>query len=87
MLLTNLVRLPLVFISGVFMPLEKLPNWGKVLSAFSPLSYSCDLARYAMLGNGYFSPQLGLTVISAFIICFFTASVYFHKKSMSKRLG
>ena len=87
MLLTNLVRVPLVFISGVFIPLEKLPNWGKVLSAFSPLSYSCELARYAMLGNGYFSPMLGLAVISAFIICFFAASVYLHKKTVSKRLG
>lgn len=87
MLLTNLVRFPLVFISGVFIPIESLPDWGKVLSVFSPLSYSCELARHALLGKGFFSPKLCLTVLSAFSIGFFAASVYFHKKSMPKRLG
>jgi len=29
MMLSNLVRLPLIFISGVFIPIEAMPAWGK----------------------------------------------------------
>jgi ABC-2 type transport system permease protein len=37
-LLSNLVRLPLIFVSGVFMPHASMPAWAQALSPISPLS-------------------------------------------------
>jgi len=41
----NFVRIPLLFISGVFIPVKDLPTWGQVLSVFSPLTHTIDLVR------------------------------------------
>ncbi len=87
MLLSNVVRLPLIFISGVFIPIEGMPGWAKVISAFSPLTYTCDLAQHALLGYGYYPIPLGLAVLSAFTIAFFTISIQLHKRTMSRRLA
>ncbi|MBW2060585.1 MAG: ABC transporter permease [Deltaproteobacteria bacterium] len=87
MLVSNLVRLPLLFISGVFIPIERLPSWGKAISAFSPLTYSCDLARHALLGDGYFPVPFGLSVLLAFTVGFYFIGIQIHKKSMPLRLS
>lgn len=34
MMMLNFIRLPLVFISGIFIPIETLPSWGRVISFF-----------------------------------------------------
>ena len=87
MLLSNVVRLPLIFISGVFIPIDKLPGWGKIIAVFSPLTYTCDLARHALLGNGHYPISLGLLLLLAFTVTFFFISIQIHKKSMPKRLS
>ncbi|MGC8937056.1 MAG: ABC transporter permease, partial [Candidatus Methanomethylicaceae archaeon] len=50
MLLLNFVRLPLIFISGIFIPIESLPEWGQIVAIFSPLSYANDLIRHSLEG-------------------------------------
>lgn len=88
MMLSNLVRLPLVFISGVFVPLEKLPVWGKAIAPISPLTYAADLARYALLKDGgYYPILLDVVLISVFAIAFVIIGIIIHKKSMPKRLS
>jgi len=39
MLLSNLVQLPLIFISGVFIPIDQLPDWGKIIAVFSRIRH------------------------------------------------
>lgn len=39
----NVVRLPMMFKSGIFIPISQLPAWGRVISWFSPVSYAVDL--------------------------------------------
>ena len=51
MMLSSLVRLPLIFISGVFVPHAEMPPWGQWLSPLSPLSYSADLIRVGFGGD------------------------------------
>jgi hypothetical protein len=53
--LSSLVRLPLIFISGVFLPLAETPAWGQRLAPLSPLSYAADLIRIGMGTPAYFS--------------------------------
>ena len=48
MMLSSLVKFPLVFISGVFIPLEELQLWGRIAASISPLTYFVDLARHCI---------------------------------------
>ena len=48
MMLSSLIKFPLVFISGIFIPLEQMPPWGLVLAVCSPLTYFTDLVRYLL---------------------------------------
>ena len=72
MMLANLIRFPLVFMSGVFIPLKELPAWAQFLAYFSPLTYPVDLFRWA-LGEGnfiniYFSYFMLLVFIAVFVL-------------------
>lgn len=73
MMLANLVRLPLIFISGVFVPLPDMPEWGRRLAPISPLSYAADLIRIGTGGDGYFPPLLdgGALLAFSFVLMFF----------------
>jgi ABC-2 type transport system permease protein len=48
---TMLLRWPLLFISGVFIPLEQMASWVRVLSYLSPLTYAQDLLNHAIVGS------------------------------------
>jgi ABC-2 type transport system permease protein len=84
MLLSTLFKFPLIFISGVFVPIVEMGKF-KFLSFFSPLTYYTDLTRYSIQGVNYFPPLINLIIISGFAIVFFVISVKWHKKSLSKR--
>ncbi|HZP26339.1 MAG TPA: ABC transporter permease [Dehalococcoidia bacterium] len=66
-LVMNLVLFPLLFFSGAFFPLDKLPVWLKVLATINPLSYPLDLLRVAAYANdsGYFGLVVDLLVLGA----------------------
>jgi ABC-type multidrug transport system permease subunit len=48
---TMLLRWPLLFISGVFIPLEEMASWVRALSYLSPLTYAQDLLNHAVVGS------------------------------------
>ncbi len=48
---TMLLRWPLLFISGVFIPLEQMSPWMRALSYLSPLTYAQDLLNHAIVGS------------------------------------
>jgi ABC-2 type transport system permease protein len=86
MMISSLVKFPLVFISGIFIPLESMPFWGKAIASFSPLTYFTDLTRYS-LGNGSYYPiVLDFAVIVLFTIIFFVLAVKIHKKTLPMRI-
>ena len=63
MMLLNFVRLPLIFISGLYVSIESLPQWGQVVAAFSPLTYANDLVRYALEGTTLYGPVVDSIVL------------------------
>jgi ABC-2 type transport system permease protein len=85
MMLSSLIKFPLIFISGVFIPLSQMPGASKFISFVSPLTYYTDLARHSIEGNSYFSPALNLLALSGFAVLFFVVAVTWHKKSLTKR--
>lgn len=70
MSMLNLVRLPLIFISGVFIPIESLPSSGQVLVYLSPLTYGSDLIRAAYAGVTQFNPIFDVAMLCFFILAF-----------------
>ena len=85
MMLSNMVRLPLVFISGIFIPCDKLPALGKIIARFSPLTYSVDLLRSISGKEHIFSPVFSLIALLIFTVCFLFLAMFFHKRNLSKR--
>ncbi|MHA1429850.1 MAG: ABC transporter permease [Candidatus Freyarchaeota archaeon] len=86
MMLASLLKFPLIFISGIFIPLEQMPGWGQTLALFSPLTYFTDLARYATQGIGYFPVYVDVAVLALFTGIFFFAAVKLHNRNLPKRL-
>jgi ABC-2 type transport system permease protein len=86
MTLSLLIKFPLVFISGVFVPLGQLPSWGLALSACSPLTYFTDLVRYSFTGENYFPVIADVAILGLFTVVFSAGSVFLHRKTMPERI-
>jgi len=87
MMLSSLIKFPLVFISGVFVPVEQLPEWAKIAASLSPLTYFTDLAGYAVDGVSYYSVPVDLAVLAAFTLVFLIGSVKLHERFLPQRFS
>jgi ABC-2 type transport system permease protein len=70
MSMLNMVRLPLIFISGVFIPVESIPSIGQVAAYISPLTYGNDLIRAAYIGDTRLNPLIDVAMLCIFILLF-----------------
>ncbi|MGQ9723154.1 MAG: ABC transporter permease [Candidatus Jordarchaeum sp.] len=86
MMLASLLKFPLIFVSGIFIPVEQMPGWGQAIAVFSPLTYFTDLARHATQGIGYFPVFVDIGVLIAFTALFLFAAATLHRRNLSKRL-
>lgn len=86
MMLSNLIRLPLIFISGIFVPLPQMPYWGKIIAPFSPLTYTTDLTRYSLGDISYYSPGFNFLMLLFFTVLFLFLGFKLHSKTMPKRI-
>jgi len=81
MSLLNLVRLPLLFISGIFIPIGSMPAWGQSIALFSPLTYAHDLILFAFDGTTLFGPAIDAIVLVLAIIIFQVTGVFLYRRS------
>ena len=79
MSMLNTVRLPLIFISGVFLPISSMPYIGQKIALISPLTYGNDMIEYAYTGKSLFSPFLDIIVLMIFILIFQITANYLYK--------
>jgi ABC-2 type transport system permease protein len=86
MMLSSLIKFPLVFISGIFIPLEQMPAWGLALAVCSPLTYFTDLVRYSFTGISYFAVLTDLAALGLFTIAFTVITMLLHKRTMPRRM-
>jgi ABC-2 type transport system permease protein len=56
MALTQMLLMPLFFLSGALYPLSRLPVWLKVLTRINPLTYAVDPVRRAVFNHLSVSP-------------------------------
>ena len=87
MMLSSLVKFPLVFISGVFISIEEMPFWGRIIASFSPLTYFTDLSRYLILNSGYYPLTLDFSMVAIFTLIFLVAAVKLHEKTLTRRIS
>jgi ABC-2 type transport system permease protein len=82
--LANLFRFPMIFLSGVFIPVSGLPSSIKPLAYIMPLTYSIDSLRVSF---GYpaeiLHPMASLGVLLLFTLTFLSLSVRILKRRMS----
>jgi ABC-2 type transport system permease protein len=80
----NFVRIPLLFISGVFTPIGELPTWMQAVSMLSPLTHTVELAKYASGAETFFGPALSITILSAYAAAFLFMGIRFHIMNQRK---
>jgi ABC-2 type transport system permease protein len=72
---SNFFRFPMVFLCGLFFPIEKLPGLLRPLSYVLPLTYGADLLQGSIRTAGYLPVWLDFLVLGAFCLGLFLVSL------------
>ncbi len=72
---SNFFRFPMVFLCGLFFPVEKLPALLQPLSYALPLTYGTDLLRGSVLGTHSLHYGLDLAMLALFCLLLFGLSL------------
>jgi ABC-2 type transport system permease protein len=88
-MIVNLLTMPLMFMSGVFYPVNTMPEWMKTITQFNPLSYTVHAVRYwltgASVGLEYMNPTTDITILTgAAIILLAIACWAFNKATIEE---
>jgi len=86
MMFSSLIRFPLIFISGIFIPLENLQGIARELSYLSPITYLVDIFNFGFKGESDISLIIDFTALFMFSLIFISLSNRFHKRNLMKGL-
>jgi ABC-2 type transport system permease protein len=77
--MTSVVQFPMMFLSGVFFPIELMPDFLQAIARIIPLTYLADALRQVMVGGAAFAPLWVCAAVLAgwLIVCFAIAARYF----------
>ncbi len=73
---SNFFRFPMIFLCGLFFPIEKLPIFLKPLSYILPLTYGVDILHGSVNGRHIMPFSLDFLILCAFCIGLFTISLF-----------
>ncbi len=76
------VRIPLLFISGIFIPISQLPPVGQVAAFMSPLTHTLDLIRAGLGGQSNFGIAVNILILLLYIAAFMWLGTRFNLKIM-----
>jgi ABC-2 type transport system permease protein len=78
--LTSIVQFPLMFLSGIFFPIEVMPEFLQPIAALMPLTYLGDALRQVMVGGAPYAP-LGIDalVLGGWLVVSFLVSARFFR--------
>jgi ABC-2 type transport system permease protein len=85
MMPSTLIRWPLLFVSGVFIPLGEMATWMRPVAYVSPLTYAQDLMNHIVLGEGSLDPWLDLVALLLSGVLFLLIAVRMHWRA--RKLG
>ena len=69
--LANLIRFPMIFLCGVFVPLDHLPAVLQVLARTLPMTYAVEALEAALLGTPTWATALDLAALTGFTVLLF----------------
>jgi ABC-2 type transport system permease protein len=72
---SNFFRFPMVFLCGLFFPIERLPVFLKPLSYLFPLTYGADILHGAFHGDHMMAFSIDFMALSLFCITLFLISL------------
>jgi len=75
-MIVNFIIMPIFFLSGALFPLDRLPEWLKILTRIDPLTYGVDLLRSTILKVHSIPNPINLAVMISFIFIMFAIAVY-----------
>ncbi len=87
MTIANLVRLPLIFVSGIFQPVTQMAPWFKGVAALSPLTYTTEAVRSAFGQSVAFPPGVCLLALVGFCVGLWVVTITLHRRNMPRRLS
>jgi ABC-2 type transport system permease protein len=86
MMIATMVKFPLIFISGIFIPLAVLPESIRTVAFLSPLTYVADLFWSSIADASLFHPYVNLTIILGWTVLLVVVSYVAHRRTLEKRL-
>jgi ABC-2 type transport system permease protein len=76
---------PLIYVGGVFYPIELLPAFWRTLSAFNPIFYLVDSFRYAFIGTSIAPVFLSVSLATIIAVGLSILNIYLFKKGYKIR--
>jgi ABC-2 type transport system permease protein len=84
-MIVNLLMFPMIFLGGVFYPLQQMPWFMQVISQFIPLTYAADAMRKIILLNaGIGDVIFQMLILVAFGVVTMAIAVPLFRKSMTR---
>jgi ABC-2 type transport system permease protein len=77
---SNFIRFPMMFLCGLFFPIEKLPIFIRPISFILPLTYGADMLKNSINNSGFISSWISFFILIAFITGLFFVSTNRIKK-------
>ncbi len=87
MLIGNFVKFPLLFISGIFIPLTSLSTGGRILAAFSPLTYLTDAVQTCVGTGGLLPLGVDLVILVGWIGLLCGVTYLAHARTLELRFS
>ncbi|KXA99572.1 multidrug ABC transporter permease [candidate division MSBL1 archaeon SCGC-AAA259M10] len=85
MMIMMTLMFPMMFLSGVFFPLEQMPGFMQFIAKFLPLTYAAEALRKAMIfGTGLGGMLTDILILAAFGTIMLTVSIPLFKRAMTR---
>ena len=77
---SNFFRFPMIFLCGLFIPVQELPIFLQPVSYILPLTYGADILKAAISGSGQILIWLSFLMLGGFSVALFGLSIINVKK-------
>ncbi len=77
---SNFLRFPMIFLCGLFIPIQDLPALIRPVSYILPLTYGADILKTSINWDGFISLWISFPLLLGFTLCLFLLSIYNIKK-------
>ncbi len=72
---SNFFRFPMIFLCGLFIPVQALPLFLRPLSYILPLTYGADILKSSINQNGHLGTMVNFVILLSFAVGLFALSI------------